>query len=149
MLFRSGVELDIENEIIPFGKSEVLKQGKDICLLAIGSMVAVAEEVAKELENLGVAAGVVNLRFAKPLDEELLINVAQNYKKLVVLEEGTVKGGVASSILEFLNEKNLLAEIKLLSLGIPDEFVTQGDKKHLFKDIGLDVASIIAKIQAL
>ena len=114
-----------------------------------GSTEVVGEEVAKETEIANIVAWIGKLSFAKQKKEKWLKDVAKDYKKIVLLEEGTVKGGVASSILEFLNEKNMLKEIKLLSLGIPDEFVTQGDKKHLFKDIGLDVASIIDKIQAM
>lgn len=147
----SGVGVDCSEVLqqLPIGKGEVLREGEDVCLLAIGSMVAVALQSADVLVEQGIKAGVINLRFAKPLDEELLVQVAQQYSKLVTLEEGVVAGGVGSAVLELLNNKGLLQTTQVLNLGIPDEFVPHGDKKYLFRDIGLDLDSIIDKITAL
>lgn len=147
----SGVGVDCSEVLqqLPIGKGEVLREGEDVCLLAIGSMVAVALQAADVLVEQGIKAGVINLRFAKPLDEELLVQVAQQYSKLVTLEEGVVAGGVGSAVLELLNNKGLLQTTQVLNLGIPDEFVPHGDKKYLFRDIGLDLDSIIDKITAL
>lgn len=147
----SGVGVDCSEVLqqLPIGKGEVLREGEDVCLLAIGSMVAVALQAADVLVEQGIKAGVINLRFAKPLDEELLVQAAQQYSKLVTLEEGVVAGGVGSAVLELLNNKGLLQTTQVLNLGIPDEFVPHGDKKYLFRDIGLDLDSIIDKITAL
>lgn len=147
----SGVGVDCSEVLqqLPIGKGEVLREGEDVCLLAIGSMVAVALQSADVLVEQGIKAGVINLRFAKPLDEELLVQAAQQYSKLVTLEEGVVAGGVGSAVLELLNNKGLLQTTQVLNLGIPDEFVPHGDKKYLFRDIGLDLDSIIDKITAL
>lgn len=147
----SGVGVDCSEALqqLPIGKGEVLREGEGVCLLAIGSMVAVALQAADVLAEQGIKAGVINLRFAKPLDEELLVQAAKKYSKLVTLEEGVVAGGVGSAVLELLNNKGLLQTTQVLNLGIPDEFVPHGDKKYLFRDIGLDLDSITAKITAL
>ena len=121
----------------------------DVCLLAIGSMVQTALRTADALAANGIQAGVINLRFAKPLDEELIVQAAEKYGKLVTLEEGVLAGGVGSAVLELLNKAGLMQKVQVLNLGLPDEFVPHGDKKYLFRDLGLDTESIKEKITAL
>ena len=147
----SGVGVSITEPMhgLPIGKAEVLRDGKDVCLWAIGSMVQTALQVADKLAEQGISAGVVNMRFAKPLDEELLLEHAAQYGKIVTLEEGVLQGGVGSAVLETLNAAKMLQKCQVLTLGIPDEFVLHGDKKLLFKDLGLDVETIADKIAAL
>lgn len=143
----SGVGVDISGpvESLPIGKAEVLREGRDVCFWAIGSMVQSALEAAAILAQQGVSAGVVNMRFAKPLDEELLLEHARRYGRLVTLEEGVLAGGVGSAVLETLNGAGLLEQCRVLTLGIPDEFVPHGDKKLLLRDIQLDVPSIVSR----
>lgn len=147
----SGVGVSITEPMhsLPIGKAEVLREGKDVCLWAIGSMVQSALQAADKLAEQGISAGVVNMRFAKPLDEELLLEHAAQYGKIVTLEEGVLQGGVGSAVLETLNAAKMLQKCQALTLGIPDEFVLHGDKKLLFKDLGLDVETIADKIAAL
>lgn len=147
----SGVGVSITEPMhsLPIGKAEVLREGKDVCLWAIGSMVQSALQAADKLAEQGISAGVVNMRFAKPLDEELLLEHAAQYGKIVTLEEGVLQGGVGSAVLETLNAVKMLQKCQVLTLGIPDEFVLHGDKKLLFKDLGLDVETIADKIAAL
>ena len=147
----SGVGVSITEPMhsLPIGKAEVLREGKDVCLWAIGSMVQSALQAADKLAEQGICAGVVNMRFAKPLDEELLLEHAAQYGKIVTLEEGVLQGGVGSAVLETLNAAKMLQKCQVLTLGIPDEFVLHGDKKLLFKDLGLDVETIADKIAAL
>ena len=147
----SGVGVSITEPMhsLPIGKAEVLREGKDVCLWAIGSMVQSALQAADKLAEQGISAGVVNTRFAKPLDEELLLEHAAQYGKIVTLEEGVLQGGVGSAVLETLNAAKMLQKCQVLTLGIPDEFVLHGDKKLLFKDLGLDVETIAVKIAAL
>ena len=147
----SGVGVSITEPMhsLPIGKAEVLREGKDVCLWAIGSMVQSALQAADKLAEQGISAGVVNMRFAKPLDEELLLEHAAQYGKIVTLEEGVLQGGVGSAVLETLNAAKMLQKCQVLTLGIPDEFVLHGDKKLLFKDLGLDVETIADKIAAL
>lgn len=143
-----GVALDTQWQDLPIGKAEVLRTGKDVCFWAIGSMVQTALDAAELLEAQGISAGVVNMRFAKPLDVELLREHAQSYGKIITLEEGVLAGGVGSAILEELNENKLLEQCEVRSFGIPDEFVMHGDKKLLFRDLGLDTPTIAAKAAA-
>ena len=147
----SGVGVSITEPMhsLPIGKAEVLREGKDVCLWAIGSMVQSALQAADKLAEQGISTGVVNMRFAKPLDEELLLEHAAQYGKIVTLEEGVLQGGVGSAVLETLNAAKMLQKCQVLTLGIPDEFVLHGDKKLLFKDLGLDVETIADKIAAL
>ena len=144
-----GVEINEPMHSLPIGKAEVLREGKNVCLWAIGSMVQSALQAADKLAEQGISAGVVNMRFAKPLDEELLLEHATQYGKIVTLEEGVLQGGVGSAVLEKLNAAKMLQKCQVLTLGIPDEFVLHGDKKLLFKDLGLDVETIADKIAAL
>lgn len=147
----SGIGVDISKPIhtLPIGKAEVLRQGKDLCFWAIGSMVQSALESAEMLAEDGINVGVVNMRFAKPLDKELLYEHAIRYKKIVTLEEGVLAGGVGSAILEALNSAQRLNLCQVLTLGIPDKFITHGDKKLLLRDLGLDPATIAAKAATL
>ncbi|MBQ9763825.1 MAG: 1-deoxy-D-xylulose-5-phosphate synthase [Phascolarctobacterium sp.] len=146
----SGVGVDISGamEELPLGKAEVLREGSDVCLWAIGTMVESSLKVADKLAEAGISAGVVNMRFAKPLDKELLLAHAAKYKKLVTMEEGVLQGGVGSAVLETLNDAKLLGECKVLNFAIPDEFVLHGDKQRLFQDIGLDVDTMANKTLA-
>ncbi len=140
----SGVGVKLEEEIhtLPLGKAQVLSRGEDVVLWAWGSMVEVAAQAAKVLEEKGLTVGLVNGRFIKPLDREALQEVASNAKLLVTLEENTLIGGAGEGVLAALNEMGLGATVKVLNLGIPDSFVPQGDKKLLFRDLGLDSVGI-------
>lgn len=146
----SGVGVDITEPMqeLPIGKAEVLREGKELCFWAIGSMVQSAVQAADKLKEQGIDAGVVNMRFAKPLDKELLIEHAKRYGKIFTLEEGVLAGGVGSEVLEILDDAGLLQQCAVLRLGIPDEFVTHGDKKLLFRDLGLDTDAIVQKAAA-
>ncbi len=147
----SGLGVDRSGALhsLPIGRAEVLREGREVCFWAIGSMVASALAAAELLAKQGIAAGVVNMRFAKPLDKELLLEHAQRYGKLVTLEEGVLQGGVGSAVLETLNEAHLLDSCKVVNLGIGDQFVLHGDKELLFRDLGLDVESIVRRTVAL
>lgn len=146
----SGLGVDITGPMadLPIGKAEVLREGKEVCLWAIGSMVDSAMQAAAKLEAQGISAGVVNMRFAKPLDEELLLAHAKQYGNIVTIEEGVLMGGVGSAVLEALNGAGLLEQCRVLNIAVPDEFVLHGDKQRLFKDIGLDVDSIVERTKA-
>lgn len=143
----SGVGVDITEPMheLPIGKAEMLREGTELCFWAIGSMVQSAVQAADKLKEQGIDAGVVNMRFAKPLDKELLIEHAKRYGKIITLEEGVLAGGVGSEVLEILDDAGLLQQCAVLRLGIPDEFVTHGDKKLLFRDLGLDTDAIVQK----
>ena len=135
----SGTGADCSEPLhtLPIGRAETLREGKDLTIWAIGSMVAEAEKTAAILKDKAIEAGVVNMRFAKPLDEELLCADAGTTRHIVTMEEGVVLGGVGATVMETLNRHGLLQTTKVLNLGIPDQFISQGDKKLLIRDIGL------------
>ncbi len=144
----SGLGVDINEPLhtLPIGKAEELKEGSDVCIWAVGSMVDEAMHVSEMLAAENIRAGVVNMRFVKPLDTGLLVKTAQACKYIVTLEEGTVKGGAGSGVLEALNENGLLGSVKVLNLGIPDKYIPHGSKALLMRDIGLDRESIVKRI---
>ncbi len=144
----SGLGVDITESLhtLPIGKAEELSEGSDVCLWAVGSMVDEAVKAAAELKEKGICAGVVNMRFVKPLDSGLLVKTAMQCKNIVTLEEGTIEGGAGSAVLEVLNENGLLESVRVLNLGIPDKYIPHGDKKLLMRDIGLDHDSIVTRI---
>ncbi len=141
-----GVEITEPLHTLPIGKAEEIKTGSDVCLWAIGSMVDEAVKAAEVLAEQGISAGVVNMRFVKPLDTELLVKTALQCKNIVTLEEGTIEGGAGSAVLEELNDNGLVGKVKVLNLGIPDKYIPHGDKKLLLRDIGLDHDSIVKRI---
>lgn len=141
-----GVEITEPLHTLPIGKAEEIKTGSNVCLWAVGSMVDEAVKAAEALAEQGISAGVVNMRFVKPLDTELLVKTALQCKNIVTLEEGTVEGGAGSAVLEELNDNGLVGKVKVLNLGIPDKYIPHGDKKLLLRDIGLDQDGIVKRI---
>ncbi|HEX5785915.1 MAG TPA: transketolase C-terminal domain-containing protein, partial [Burkholderiaceae bacterium] len=135
-----GVAVPSHLEPLPFGKGEVRRHGKSIALLAFGTLLAPALAVGEALD-----ATVVNMRWAKPLDLELLRQVAQDHAELVTLEEGCVMGGAGSAVLEALQALGLPRRV--LSLGLTDEFIDHGDPVKLLALQGLDAAGIQASIE--
>ena len=144
----SGVGVDLSEPLhtLPIGKAETLREGRDLTIWAIGSMVAEAEKTAELLQAKGISVGVVNMRFAKPLDEDLLCENAAKTHRIVTMEEGVLKGGVGDAVMEALNRYGLMHMTAVLPFGIPDEFISQGDKKLLMHDIGLTPEQMAEKI---
>jgi 1-deoxy-D-xylulose-5-phosphate synthase len=120
-----SVEWGRESDAIEYGKAEVLMEGEDIGLLAFGNMVAPAFEAAKNLRAAGVRVSFVNLRWAKPLDTETILEIARRTRKLIVMEEGVVAGGVGSAVLELLAAHGL-SEVQVRLFGVPDQFIEHG-----------------------
>jgi len=145
----SGLGVDCSEPMheVPIGKGEILRQGEDVYFWAIGSMVDTALKTAELLEQQGIKAGVVNARFVKPLDKELLLATAKKVGCIVTLEENVIKGGFGEGVLSALNEEQLLNTTKVLNLGIPDAFIPQGDKKLLLRDLKLDPASVAISVE--
>ncbi|PIS45372.1 MAG: 1-deoxy-D-xylulose-5-phosphate synthase [Ignavibacteria bacterium CG08_land_8_20_14_0_20_37_9] len=138
-----GVKLSESFEKIPTGKGELLTMGNDAAFLAVGSMVQFALKAADELAKEGIHIEVINMRFIKPLDEQLLDEVVQGNKKIITLEENSIVGGFGSGVTEYLSQKNFKNDI--LRIGLPDEFVEHGTQAELYKLLGIDVAGIIKK----
>lgn len=126
---------------IEAGKAEILKGGNDIALIAIGNTVYPALNAAERLEDDGIKASVINARFIKPLDKELIFSIASRTKRMVTIEENLLAGGFGSAVLEYLNSVDI-HDVKIKMLGIPDEFVEQGPQAILRKKYGIDAEGI-------
>ncbi len=135
-----GVSLDWELKAIPIGRAEVLREGQDILVLAIGATVWPALRAAEELSSQGVSVTVVNARFAKPLDEELILDLAQGHDRLMTIEENSLIGGFGSAVAELLADRRL--PVPLMRLGIPDVFVEHGSPAILRDKLGLTTPKI-------
>lgn len=134
-----------KNEQVPMislGKAEIINNGNDVAILAIGRMVSIATEVRTLLKEAGIDSMVVNMRFVKPLDEALLSDIAMKKMKVVVMEDGQKIGGLYDAVLEVLNQ----FKIDILPIGIDDKFVEHGDNDALFKCNGMDVKSVSKSI---
>lgn len=142
-----GVPLDPEYQEIPIGQSELLKEGKDLFIIALGSMVAPAMEAASVLEEEGISAGVVNCRFAKPLDKKL-VEYAAAVGRVLVVEENTRQGGLGSAILELFNDMNV-QDVRARRMGLPDKFVEHGSLSLLREKYGLDKSGILKEARHL
>ncbi|HOJ77195.1 MAG TPA: 1-deoxy-D-xylulose-5-phosphate synthase [Bacillota bacterium] len=133
---------------IPLGKGEVVVQGERVALVAVGSMVANALQAANCLKEAGINCTVVNARFIKPLDAELLISLVRTHSHVVTIEENVLAGGFGSAVLELLTSEGLNG-IKFKMIGIPDQFITHGSTEMLLKKYGLDADGICQTVQEL
>lgn len=130
---------------LAWGKGEVLEVGDDILILAVGSFVYPALAVRNILKSRGISCTVINARFIKPLDEELLLDAAARHSALVTMEENVVAGGFGSAVLELLASKGI-SGIKALNLGLPDSFVPQGKPEQLKESLGLTPEAMADRI---
>ena len=140
-----GVPLKDGFEKIEIGKAETLISGEDVVLLALGSMVDYSLKAAELLEQEGINAEVINMRFAKPLDTAKLDEVAAKFAKIVTLEENNLPGGFGSAVVEYFNDKNYKNEI--LRIGLPDGFVDHGTQAELHQILGIDPDGIKEKVK--
>lgn len=129
---------------ISFGKSEWIYRESEIALFALGSMVKTAVEVRDALKEQGYSCSLINARFAKPLDEEALIQILQHHKLIVTLEENVITGGFGEHVTEFYI-RTCPDQIRILNIAIPDEYVEHGNIDILRKEVGLDRDTIIAR----
>lgn len=143
-----GVPLDDRLKVLEIGMAEHIREGEDVIIIAIGTMVNPAIEAAQNIEREGISVGVVNARFVKPLDRELIGNLVRKVKRIVTVEEHVLNGGFGSAVLEFLSTLNL-AGLKVIRIGIPDSFVEQGSQDYLRKKYGLDSNGIEKVVRSL
>ncbi len=133
--------LQMPSSEMALGVSEVLRKGDDIALVAVGNPVVSALKAAERLEKAGVSASVINARFIKPLDRELLITLSAHIPRILTIEENTIQGGFGSSVLECLNEAQTNGS-KIKRLGLPDRFIEQGGPDRLRAKYGIDEEGI-------
>lgn len=134
-------------EAIEIGKGRKLKDGKDIAILSIGHPGNFVQTAIRELKTLGINPAHYDMRFVKPIDEELLHEVFTNYDKVVTIEDGTIVGGFGSAVLEFMAANNYTAQVKML--GIPDRLVEHGTPKELHRECAYDAQAVVETVQAM
>jgi 1-deoxy-D-xylulose-5-phosphate synthase len=137
----TGVAPQKDMQALPVGRGEIRRSGEKVALLAFGSMLRPCLEAGEELN-----ATVVNMRFVKPLDDDLIMSLAANHELLVTVEENTVLGGAGSAVLESLESRGFTTPV--LQLGLPDIFIDQGDPSQMLADCGLDKAGIARSVRS-
>ena len=135
-----GVAPSKDMQALPIGKGEIRRAGEKVAILAFGSMLAPALGAAEQLD-----ATVANMRFVKPLDEQLVLRLAREHGLLVTVEENTVQGGAGSAVAECLQQHGVV--VPLLQLGLPDAFLEHGEPMRMLAGCGLDAAGIAASIR--
>jgi 1-deoxy-D-xylulose-5-phosphate synthase len=133
-------------ELIPIGDWELSRTGDDLCVLSTGSSLNAALAAAEILEKEGISCSVVNARFVKPLDVDLLMELCNKTQRLVTVEENTLVGGFGSAVLEALEEHNV-SSVKVLRLGLPDAYIEHGPQTMLRSMHGLDPEGIANRIR--
>ncbi len=137
-----GVSLDWRLQELDIGKGEIMRQGDDLAIFAIGPCVYPALEVAKQLESEGIEAAVINARFVKPIDRELISKWARKCGKVLTIEENALMAGFGSAVLECLSDHDI-NNMKIKRLGLSDEFIEHGSQEILRRLQGLDIESIV------
>jgi len=136
----TGIDAGSELQALEIGKGKLVRQGEKIAILVFGSLLATAAQVADELD-----ATLVDMRFVKPLDGQLIKSLSREHQRLVTLEENTIAGGAGSAVNELLNQQQI--QIDCLNLGLPDRFIEHGDPDDLLTRCGLDKDGILAAIK--
>jgi 1-deoxy-D-xylulose-5-phosphate synthase len=144
----TGTILEKDIRPLPIGKAEVLKEGEDVLILAIGRSVCDALEAQSELSQLGISATVVNCRFVKPLDVELICSLVKKNQRIITVEENVRQGGFGSAVLEALNDSGI-TDYQLERIGIPDTFVEHGPQNLLRSKYGVDADAIVETAKRL
>jgi 1-deoxy-D-xylulose-5-phosphate synthase len=142
-----GVKMDEQFKLLEIGKAEILQDGEDCVILALGTLVYPSLKAAERLAADGISASVVNARFVKPLDEELITCLASEKSFLITVEEAALMGGFGSAVMELLEARNLQG-CKLLRIGVPDRLIPHGSPSLLHAKYGIDADGIYERIRA-
>jgi 1-deoxy-D-xylulose-5-phosphate synthase len=143
-----GVNIEEQLKTLEIGKGEMLREGSDLAVIAIGSTVYPALAAAQRLAEEGIDIKVINARFAKPVDSELIAGTAATIKKIITVEENVLQGGFGSAVLELLSEKNITG-VRIKRLGIPDEFVEHATQAQLRQKYGIDEDGIFLAVKEM
>lgn len=143
-----GVKMDNELKKLRIGKAELLRDGKELLIIAVGSTVYPSLEAANLLEKQGINAGVIDACFIKPMDNLFILNKCNEYKKILIVEENVLYGGFGSAVLELLNENNL-NDVRVKRIGLPDNFIKHGSQSRMRKYYSLDSIGIAEKAMNL
>jgi 1-deoxy-D-xylulose-5-phosphate synthase len=122
------------------GKGRKIKEGNDLAVISIGHVGNFALKAAQILDNENISTAVFDMRFLKPIDEELLHQILKNFNRILTVEDGTIVGGLGSAVIEFNNDNNYKSRI--FRLGIPDRFIEHGTPEELYRECGFDIQGI-------
>ncbi len=134
-------------EALPIGKAQILMEGADIAILSIGPLGNFAMKAAEQLLLENIEVGVYNMRFLKPIDQDILHQIFKKYSKIITLEDGVIIGGMGSAVMEFAADHHYTATIK--RIGVPDRFIEQGSVAELQEECGMDVKGIIKTVKEM
>ena len=143
-----GVKMAAEPQILPIGKSEIVREGEDVLVIAVGNRVYPALEAAQTLADSGISTAVINARFVKPLDTETILPLAERIGKVITIEDGVIMGGFGSAVLEALAAAGI-KDVQTTNLGIPDEFIEHGDVQQLYALCNCDADAVVRTAQAM
>jgi 1-deoxy-D-xylulose-5-phosphate synthase len=143
-----GVSMDSEIRTLEIGKGKVLREGNDLSIIAIGNRVWPSVEAAKQLEKENIRAAVVNSRFVKPLDKELIIQMAHQSNRLLTVEENALQGGFGSAVLELLAEEGITG-VRVVRLGVGDQFVEHGSQQMQRSMCSIDTSGIVQAARSM
>ncbi len=141
------VEWETPMTEIEIGKGRIIREGDDVAILTLGPIGNVAEQACEKLIESGINCALFDMRFVKPLDEEMLHKIFERFDKLITIEDGSLQGGFGSAVLEFMADHNYKATIK--RLGIPDRVIEQGDTENLYRECGFDLEGIVNAVQEI
>ncbi len=147
---RDGLKLIMEGapKELSYGRGEIVQSGQAVALIAVGSMVETALRAGRRLQKNGINCTVVNARFVKPLDKELLLQLAASHQNIITIEENVIAGGFGAAVAEFLAAKGLRG-VNLKILGLPDRFITHGSTEVLLENCGLDTEGVCRAVREL
>lgn len=137
--------LDDYDEPIVLGKSEMIYKERDIAILAVGSMMENAVKVRELLKEQGKSVSLVNARFIKPIDEELITQLCEDHKTLITMEENVITGSYGMAVLRYIN--NQKKDVRVINIALPNSNVEQGSRNEQFKECGIDVPSIMKRLE--
>jgi len=141
-----GIALPEIDEILKIGKGKIVKDGKKVAILSFGGRLQESLKAANKLDNKGVSTTVVDARFAKPLDQKLIVDLCLNHEVLITIEEGSI-GGFGSHVFQMLSEKGIFDKgLKIRSMILPDQFIEQDTPENMYKTAGLDSQAIEQKV---
>ena len=142
-----GIDLPSINETLEIGKGRVIKEGKKIALLNFGTRLEECKKASDQLSKKGIDCTIIDARFAKPLDEKLIMEIASNHEVLITIEEGSI-GGFGSHVMQFLSDRGVFDRgLKFRSMILPDIFIDQDTPEKMYKIAGLDSSSITSKVE--
>ena len=141
-----GVKLPEIDEILKIGKGKIIKEGKKVAILSFGGRLQESLKAASKLDAKGVSTTVADARFAKPIDQKLIIDLCLNHEVLITIEEGSI-GGFGSHVFQMLSERGIFDKgLKIRSMILPDQFIDQDTPENMYKTAGLDSQAIEQKV---